>query len=201
MARSRAKLAHVADTVNHAGGKALVVPGNVALPDDCRQVVEKTVNKFGRLDALVNNAATLAPMANTAVADPETWHEALEVNLLGPFQMCRYALNHLRKQEGRIVNISSGAAKTALAAAVRPGVVDTQMQLALRQSGPQVMPQAQAAYYLELKKQGLLEPPHVPARSIAWLALHAPGSFSGRFLDYDDPDIAGPALEMLGEAP
>ena len=63
------------------------------------------------------------------------------------------------------------------------------------------MPQAQAAYYLELKKQGLLEPPHVPARAIAWLALHAPGSFSGRFLDYDDPDIAGPALEMLGEAP
>ena len=84
--------------------------------------------------------------------------------------------------------------------AVRPGVVDTQMQVDLRQAGPKVMPHAQAAYYLDLKKQDLLEPPWVPARAIAWLALHAPGGLSGRFVSYDDPEIAEPALKALGEA-
>jgi hypothetical protein len=55
------------------------------------------------------------------------------------------------------------------------------------------------AYYRQLKERGELEPPEVPARAIAWLALYAPREFSGKFLDYDDPRISRPALEVFGE--
>ncbi len=57
----------------------------------------------------------------------------------------------------------------------------------------------QIAYYRRLKERGELEPPEVPARAIAWLALYAPREFSGKFLDYDDPRISRPALEVFGE--
>jgi NAD(P)-dependent dehydrogenase (short-subunit alcohol dehydrogenase family) len=227
MARTKTKLDGVADAVHRVGGEAMVVAGDVRQPGVCRRAIQKTIDRFGRLDALINNAATVEPLAYTAQADPDAWRRAMEVNLLGPFSMCRYAIHHLREQKGRIVNISSGAANTALVAAgaycaakaalnhftrilaaeepaitsvaIRPGVVDTQMQTELRETGPKVMPHTQAAFYLDLKKQGRLEPPLVPARSIAWLALHAPGSFSGQFLNYDDPEIAGPALKAFGE--
>jgi len=53
---------------------------------------------------------------------------------------------------------------------------------------------------IRFKDRGELEPAAIPARSIAWLALYAPREFSGRFLDYDDPRIDGPALEVFGES-
>jgi hypothetical protein len=44
-----------------------------------------------------------------------------------------------------------------------------------------------------LKEEGRLEDPRAPAQSIAWLALKAPSTWSGQFLDYDDPKVTGPA--------
>lgn len=76
------------------------------------------------------------------------------------------------------------------AVAVRPGVVDTPMQTLLRNTAPSVMPKDLADYYQKIKIEGKLEPPDVPGKSIAWLARHAPREWSGRFLNYDDPDIA-----------
>jgi len=52
---------------------------------------------------------------------------------------------------------------------------------------------------IRFKDLGELEPAAIPARSIAWLALYAPREFSGRFLNYDDPSISGPAVEVFGE--
>jgi len=83
--------------------------------------------------------------------------------------------------------------------AVRPGVVDTQMQAMLRLEGPNVMPPEQAAYYQNLQRHGDLEPPEIPGRAVAWLARHAPRAWSGRFLDYDDPGIVEPARADFGE--
>jgi len=83
---------------------------------------------------------------------------------------------------------------------VRPGVVDTDMQTFIRQEGPQAMPSDQADFYRQLKDRGELEPAAIPARSIAWLALYAPRDFSGKFLNYDDPLISDPAVEVFGES-
>ena len=227
MARSGDDLNQVADGLMRLGGQPLVCEADVSDFDACDRAVGKTMAHFGRIDSLVNNAGIVHPIAAIADSDPAGWRHNLDVNLIGPFNTIRAAVNHLRQQEGRIVNVSSGAANLALenlsayctakaalnhftrvlaaeepaltALSVRPGVVDTPMQDYIRQEGPKAMPADQVAYYQQLKDCGQLEPPEVPARSIAWLALHAPRHFNGQFLDYDDPRISRPAKEVFGE--
>ena len=72
---------------------------------------------------------------------------------------------------------------------VRPGVTDTAMQAELRGQADGGMPAEQVVYYRRLKSESRLEPPEVPGRAIAWLALSAPLAWSGRFISYDDPEI------------
>ena len=145
---------------------------------------------------------------------------------MGPFYLIHATISELRSTKGRIVNVSSGAASRPLKNAsaycaakaalthftrvlaaeepevtsltTRPGVVDTDMQTYIREQGPKAMSSDQVAYYNDLKERGDLEPPEIPGRSIAWLALHAPPHFSGQFLDYDDPRIDQPAFEYFG---
>jgi NAD(P)-dependent dehydrogenase (short-subunit alcohol dehydrogenase family) len=225
-ARSAKALNAVADDVRQLGGSALVFKGDVSDAGACRAAVAKTRDRFGRLDAVVNNAGMVEPLASVSDSDVERWQYNIAVNLLGPFYLIRAAIAELRPQNGRIINVSSGAAtisvenasaycaaKAALnhfsrvladeephltVVAVRPGVVDTQMQDTIRQKGQGVMSTEQLAYYQDLKTEGQLEKPEVPGRSIAWLALHAPRGFSGQFLNYDDPSISRPALEVFG---
>ena len=228
VARSGDRLKQVAVEVKRLGGKPFTMVADVADSRACARVVERTVSVLGRIDALVNNAGIVEPLATVATADAEAWRYAIEVNLLGPFHMVRASILELRKQRGRVVNVSSGAATTAIRAAsaycaakaglnhftrvlaaeeplvtcvaMRPGVVDTDMQAVIRQIGPAAMPPDQMAYYQGLKVEGKLEPPWVPARSIAWLALHAPLEWSDQFLNYDDPNISRSALEVFGES-
>lgn len=217
MSRTGEDLQGVAENIEQLGGRALAVRAETADPEQCREVFEKTMATFGRLDALVVNAGMVEPLQRIATADPELWRYNIEVNLLGPFYMARAVLPELRRTEGRIVFVSSGAARIPIIAAsaycaskaglthfsnvlaleeprltvlaVRPGVVDTAMQERLREEGPGVMPPEQAAYYWDIMERGELEPPDVPGRALAWLALHAPAQWSGSFLDYDDPRI------------
>lgn len=226
LARSKEGLSAVASDVEAKGGRALPILGDVRDPQIHGIVVEKTLSAFGRIDSIVNNAGIAGPLSPVSAVDPEQWMSNIRTNLLGPFFMARAAIAELRKTEGRIVNVSSGAStfpipsasaycvsKAALnqftavlaqeesaltVVAVRPGMVDTGMQALLRDTGPGGMPPEQAAFYRSAKNEGKLEPPLVPARSIAWLSLHAPRQWSGNFLDYDNPQIALPALELFG---
>ena len=227
VARSEMDLLGVEAGIRENGGRAVAIKADVTDVDACRRIVERSLDRWGRLDALVNNAGVLGPLAYTVDSDAAAWLETLKVNVMGPYNLARDTLPWLRKTGGRIVNVSSGAATKALAAAgaycvskaalnhftrilskeeprvtsvaVRPGVVDTSMQKALREGSPSVMPEQQADFYRKLKDDGALEPPEVPGLSIAWLALHAPSDWSGRFLDYDDPDIARPAAAWIDE--
>jgi len=229
VARSEEKLKNVAGDIRYLGGKPLIVTADVSNYDACRSVVELTLGRFGRIDALVNNAGIIQPISSVSRAEPDAWRYNIEVNLLGPFNMIRAAISSLCRQYGRIVNVSSGAASRVLknasaycaakaalnhftqvlaeenpevtAVTVRPGVVDTDMQAFIRNEGVKVMSDEQVAYYRQLKDNGELEPPEIPARSIAWLALYAPQKFSGQFFDYDDPRITKFALKIFGENP
>ena len=228
IARAEAKLNETGEAVRRLGGETLVCRADVSQYDACRKAVDQTLDRFGRIDALVNNAAIVQPISVIAQTDPADWRYNLEVNLIGPFNLTRAAVAALRRQSGRIVNVSSGAANLALesisayctgkaalnhftrvlaveepgltALTVRPGVVDTDMQTFIRDEGPRAMPSEQADYYRQLKDRGELEPAEIPARTLAWLALYAPREFSGRFLDYDDDRICQPALEVFGES-
>ena len=227
IARSEENLNETGDKVRRLGGESLVCRADVSQYDACCNVINKTLDRFGRIDAVVNNAAVVQPISAVAQSDPADWRYNLEVNLLGPYNLIRASADALRRQKGRVVNVSSGAANLALesmsayctgkaalnhftrvlaveepeltALTVRPGVVDTDMQTYIRQEGPQAMPSDQVDFYRQLKVRGELEPAEFPARSIAWLGLYAPREFSGKFLDYDDPLISGPALKVFGE--
>jgi meso-butanediol dehydrogenase / (S,S)-butanediol dehydrogenase / diacetyl reductase len=119
------------------GGRALALAGDVAEERDVATAVERTVAAFGRLDVMVNNAATIAigPLVETTV---ETWDRLMEVNLRGVFLGCREAARQMIAQGagGRIVNASSGAGRRGNAligayAASKFGVIGLTQSLAV----------------------------------------------------------------------
>ena len=77
--------------------------------NDVKNVVSKTIEKFGRLDILVNNAGIFPKIKKLHEIDEDEWNEVLDVNLTGQFRFTKEAIPHLQKTSGSIVNISSDA--------------------------------------------------------------------------------------------
>jgi NAD(P)-dependent dehydrogenase (short-subunit alcohol dehydrogenase family) len=219
MARSADPLAAEADRISAAGGVALAVPGDVTISADCQRVVAAALERFGQIDALVNNAGMLHPLARLEEMDIDAWERLMAVNVTGALRMIQAALPHLRAVKGRVVNISSGASvrptdgwgayctsKAALnmvtallaeeepdvvAVAVRPGVLDTGMQTQVRAEGARSMTREHYDHYVRLYEAGDLLPPQRPARAIVALALYAPPSIDGEFVSWDDDVVQG----------
>ena len=77
--------------------------------NDVKNVVNKTIEKFGRLDILVNNAGIFPKIKQLHEIDEDEWNEVLDVNLTGQFRFTKEAIPHLQKTSGSIINISSDA--------------------------------------------------------------------------------------------
>ncbi|MCB1501111.1 MAG: SDR family oxidoreductase [Bauldia sp.] len=108
-------LREVADTITADEGRSIVVAADIADPAEPARVVAATLDAFGEIDALVNNAATIRVMPlqefPLAILD-EHW----ATNLRAPFLLMQAALAALRRSKGAIVNISSSSATL-----LRPG--------------------------------------------------------------------------------
>lgn len=77
--------------------------------------VNNALSYTGRLDILVNNAGTIDPLSTLIESDPESWSRAVDVNYKGVYYCMRAAIPHMLKQDdATVVNISSGAANSAL---------------------------------------------------------------------------------------
>jgi NADP-dependent 3-hydroxy acid dehydrogenase YdfG len=112
-ARRTDALASVQQAIREAGGKAEVLPTDVRDPAQVEALVDAAVGRFGRLDAVVGNAAVgmLRPIAEGRV---EEWTAVLETNLIGTMVLCRAALRHLLPQgRGDILLVGSAAATGA----------------------------------------------------------------------------------------
>jgi 3-oxoacyl-[acyl-carrier protein] reductase len=93
------------------GVKGLAVQCDVTSYSQVKKLVEITLQKFGKIDILVNNAAFGPPSRLFADIPEEEWDKTISVNLKGVFLCCKAVLPHMKERGyGKIVNISSGAA-------------------------------------------------------------------------------------------
>ncbi|PIA15512.1 NAD(P)-binding protein [Coemansia reversa NRRL 1564] len=182
--------------------------------------IEKSLKNSGLgLVALINNAGTLGPVASIASASIEAWKTHFDVNLFAVVELTRRILPELKASKpGRVINISSGASihpyrgwgaycackaavnmltqslaheeSDVVAVAVRPGVLDTEMQNYIRSKCSNNMHVDEYNKFVQLHKSGKLMHPSKPAMVIANLALNAPVEMSGSFYSWDADELA-----------
>ena len=217
-ARTRDEITGVADEVKRVGGQALAIPTDVSDAAQVDHLLVLALRAFSRIDVLVNNAAVIQPMGRTWESSPQAWQESVAVNVIGTYLCARAVLPHmLERGSGRIINISSGIAKSSikglgaysaskaaverlsetLAAEVessgvmvtvlRPGVVDTPMQSEIRETPAYLLPQV--ANWQALYDEGQLRPAAEPAAAILWLASHFAHDHNGRIFSIDDDEF------------
>jgi len=106
--------ATVVQAIEAAGGMAATVQADVAVPLEAKQLFDEALRRYGRVDALVNNAGIMPPqMPTLADTDDATFDRLIAVNLKGTFNTLREAATRL-ENGGRIVNFSTSLVGTAL---------------------------------------------------------------------------------------
>jgi NAD(P)-dependent dehydrogenase (short-subunit alcohol dehydrogenase family) len=101
----------IAEEINGAGGAFVFVVADIKDPVACRRAAEVAVKSYGRIDALVNNAAHTRPTPRIENMTDSDWRNTVETDLTGTFQMCRAVLPTMQdRHDGAIINIASTAA-------------------------------------------------------------------------------------------
>lgn len=93
-------------SIKNAREDAFYVKCDVSKEEQVKQVIEKTIKTFGKIDILVNNAGIVFDVL-FAERTVEQWRRTLDVNLIGTFLCAKYAAPHMKKNGGKIVNVSS----------------------------------------------------------------------------------------------
>ncbi|ORY94393.1 hypothetical protein BCR43DRAFT_476111 [Syncephalastrum racemosum] len=190
--------------------------GDVTSQDVARHAVSRALDKWGQLNAVIANAGVLEPIATVAESPVEGWKHLFDVNFFSVITLVQEALPALRKSKGAIIMVSSGAASKGYRAwgaygaskaamnhlaetlsaeepdiatiAVRPGIVDTDMQGLIRSNGQEAMKDDHKKF-VELHEAGKLVRPEEPGHVLAALAAKAPLNLSGTFVSWDDEEL------------
>ncbi len=105
--RNADSLDPVAQEVEGAGVEVLAMPGDVSRSTHVEMLVSAAVERFGRIDVLVNNAGLLGPRVPIEEYPEDEWRKVLEANLTGPFLLTKAVIPHM-SEGGSIVNVTSG---------------------------------------------------------------------------------------------
>ena len=99
----------VASTIQSLEGESIFVKGDISETDVAQQIVSDALDTYGQLDVLVNNAGIVIPgrVDNTSPVD---WDRTMAVNVRGVYLLSKYAVPHLRKTQGVIINVASAVA-------------------------------------------------------------------------------------------
>ncbi|XP_063388558.1 uncharacterized oxidoreductase TM_0325-like [Cydia fagiglandana] len=109
VARTEAKLAAVAKSIEALGKKPLVIVTDLSKEADTATVIPKTIKHFGKLDVLVNNAGMVSEGSLLDGKVLQAYDEVMRTNVRAVIQLTSLAAPHLAKTGGNVVNISSGA--------------------------------------------------------------------------------------------
>lgn len=109
-ARREEELDRVVKDIHAQGGTAISVPTDITKLQECEYLVEKTIDRFGKLDALVLNAGVSMWTSFEELNDVSFFRELVETNYMGAVQCCHEALKHLKANNGLIVSCSTAQA-------------------------------------------------------------------------------------------
>jgi 3-oxoacyl-[acyl-carrier protein] reductase len=128
-----------------AGADAIAVQADVSKDEDCKRLVQAAVDRWGRLDVLVNNAATTKPIPHKRMdlLDAAEFERVFSVNVIGNYQMTRAAAPHLKASgDAAVVNISSvgafRAGGSSMAYTASKGALNTLTLSTARALAPEV---------------------------------------------------------------
>jgi NAD(P)-dependent dehydrogenase (short-subunit alcohol dehydrogenase family) len=114
-ARDVGRTEEVAAAITRAGGRAAAAACDVSDHAAVAALVTDTEQRFGPIDALVNNAGVIEPIASIVDSDPAAWARNIQINLVGAWHAVRAVLPRMiQAGSGTIVNVSSGAAMRPL---------------------------------------------------------------------------------------
>lgn len=113
-ARREDRLEEVAKKCRALGSEVLVVPTDVSDEGQCKRLIEITVEQYGQLDMLINNAGLAATALFEQFPDLNLFRHVINVNFYGVIHCTYYALPYLQQTKGRIVTISSMGGKSAI---------------------------------------------------------------------------------------
>ncbi len=95
-------------TANELVG-ALSIPADIRKESEVQVVIDKTIERFGRLDILINNAGVFPKVKPLHEISESEWNEVIDINLTGQFRFTKAAIPHLQKNGGNVINIASNA--------------------------------------------------------------------------------------------
>jgi NAD(P)-dependent dehydrogenase (short-subunit alcohol dehydrogenase family) len=111
-ARREDDLRRAVETLRGAGGEIDGTAGDVGNHDNVKRIVQATVQRYGTIDVLVNNASLLGPRDPVATYPAAVWEDVIRINLTGPFLMTQEVLKiMLPRRRGSIINVSSGVGR------------------------------------------------------------------------------------------
>jgi NAD(P)-dependent dehydrogenase (short-subunit alcohol dehydrogenase family) len=188
----------VADEIRASGGEGLALQAHVGRQDDVAALVVQTVEAFGRVDVVVNNAATNPHFGPALTADEGQWAKILDTNLTGAFRVCRAVVPQMEAQGGgKIINLSSVAGLRpspgmGVYSVSKAGVIMLTQVLALELGRANIQVNAIAPGVIKTRfSQVLWQTPQIAEPMLGKLPL-------GRFGEPED--VAGLALYLASPA-
>ena len=113
-ARSQSELQEAVSAASELGAEAIAVPTDVTSQEDAERLARSALDKFGRIDVLVNNAGISGPIGPLQGNDVADWINTVTVNLTGTFLVCRAVIPAMLEQAGgKIINLSGAGATNA----------------------------------------------------------------------------------------
>lgn len=214
-ARTGREINHVAEEMRALRRDVIAVKTDVTKEEDVGNLVERTLQEWGKIDILVNNAGDRSYIGLVFELSLDLWEYALKVNLTLAFICSKAVLPVMMKNRyGKIINIATTTtprpnltpymvAKAGLihftkqlsrelkdfniqVNAIHPGVMDTRMQKEIRKAGAAAIG---TDMFERMKEEGILRSPDEPAQLVLFLASRVADGITGRFLSFDDIEV------------